>query len=297
MRALFDKFKYSLAKTRATIVSKFVSPQWSPDEMERALIGADFGPRLSSEIVTSVRKRLETTVKPTADDAIAAARDEIEAILNEERGTRNMELKTPQVILMVGVNGTGKTTTVAKLAHSIQQKGGKVLLAAADTFRAAAIDQLKIWGERLKVEVVAGNYGADPGSVAFDAIRRVQNGEFTHLLIDTAGRQHTKSNLMQELQKVKRVIAKAMPGAPHETWLVVDAPTGGNALMQTREFHTAMELTGIIITKLDGTAKGGIVVAIRKESRLPIRYVGLGESVEDLEPFDAKAFANALWNS
>lgn len=170
-------------------------------------------------------------------------------------------------------------------------------MAAADTFRAAAIDQLKSWGTRLEIEVAASNHGADPGAVAFDAVRRMQSQGFTHLLIDTAGRQHTKSNLMQELEKVKRVISKAMPGAPHEIWLVVDAPTGGNALVQAREFHAIMQLTGIIITKLDGTAKGGMVVAIHKETNLPIRFVGLGEGQDDLEPFDPKIFTEALLES
>lgn len=299
MKRLLDKFKYSLAKTRATIVGKFVSPLWDAEEMERALIAADFGPRLAFEIVSGVRQRLELKPRATTEEAIDAAKEEIESILgNLTSNPKPQDLKsaTPHVILMIGVNGTGKTTTIAKLARFLQQQEGKVLLAAADTFRSAAIDQLKTWGQRLEVEVVAGKYGADPSSVAFDAVQRAQTGGFAHLLVDTAGRQHTKSNLMQELQKIKRVIGKALPGAPHETWLVVDAPTGGNALVQVREFHSALELTGVIITKLDGTAKGGMVVAIRKESGLPIRFVGLGEGLEDLEPFDPKSFVDALWN-
>ncbi len=295
---LFDKFKYSLARTRAVIVAQFISPLWNAEEMERALLAADFGPGLTTEIVVGVRKRLELNPGATREEAIQAAEIEIESILQYPKSEiRNPKSQIPNVILLVGVNGTGKTTTAAKLAKHFQNQGGKVLMAAADTFRAAAIEQLKEWGARLKIDVVTGAYGADPGSLAHDAIRRARSEGFTHLIVDTAGRQHTKFNLMQELQKVKRVIGKAMPGAPHETWLVVDAPTGGNALTQAREFHATLELTGVIITKLDGTAKGGVVIAIRKTTGLPIRFVGLGEGAEDLEIFDSKAFVEALWNS
>jgi fused signal recognition particle receptor len=292
---LFDKFKYSLAKTRAAIVSKFVSPQWSAEEMERGLLAADFGPKLSGEILGGIKKRLELNPRATTEEAVQAAQAEIESILHSQ--PTNHSSASPKVILFVGVNGAGKTTSVAKLAKRIKKEGGTVLLAAADTFRAAAIEQLKTWGQRLGIEVIASNYGGDPGAIAHDAIKRAQAGGFSHLLIDTAGRQHTKSNLMQELQKVKRVVSKALPGAPHEVWLVVDAPTGGNALSQAKEFHASMQLTGVIITKLDGSAKGGMVVAIRRETGLPIRFVGLGEGEDDLEPFDSKTFAEALWNS
>ncbi|MBI4028064.1 MAG: signal recognition particle-docking protein FtsY [Verrucomicrobia bacterium] len=298
--SLFDRFKRSLAKTRAAIVARFVSPQWSAEEMERALIAADFGPRLASELAAGVRRRLELNPRATAEEAIAAAKIEIESIFGADGAAASVLFDAPAspwVLLMVGVNGTGKTTTIAKLAKRLRDRGDKVLLAAGDTFRAAAIDQLKSWGQRLNVDVVSGNYGADPGSVAHDAVKRAQAGGYRRLMVDTAGRQHTKSNLMQELQKVRRVISKAHPGAPHETWLVVDAPTGGNALVQAREFHSALALTGVIVTKLDGTAKGGVVAGIRKEIGLPIRFVGLGEAAEDLEPFDPKAFAEALWNS
>jgi fused signal recognition particle receptor len=294
--SFLDRLKHTLAKTRATIVSQFVAAGWDADHLERALIAADFGPRLAATIVDGVRKRLELQPRATSDDALNATRLEIEALLQDPPAKPEAPAKppVPRVFLMVGVNGTGKTTTIAKLAHRFQMDGGKVLLAAADTFRAAAINQLKLWGERIGVEVVSAQYNADPASVAHDAIRRAQGDGFTHLLVDTAGRQHTKANLMQELLKVKRVLAKVMPHAPHETWLVVDAPTGGNALAQAREFHAALHLTGVIITKLDGTAKGGVVVAIRKETNLPIRFIGLGEGLEDLAPFDAKGFAEAL---
>ncbi len=292
---LLDQFKHSLAKTRAVIVGRFVSPQWSAEEMERGLIEADFGPRLSAEIVAQVKKRLELNPRATREEALIAARAEIQSILKTPSMVGNAVEARPLVILMVGVNGTGKTTTTAKLAHRFKKEGGRVLVAAADTFRAAAVEQLKEWGKRLEVEVVSAAYGADPGSVAHDALKRAQKEECTHVIVDTAGRQHTKSNLMQELQKVKRVITKALPGAPHETWLVVDAPTGGNALSQVREFHEAMQLTGVIVTKLDGSARGGIVAAICRESSLPIRFAGLGEGVDDLEPFDPVVFSEALF--
>jgi fused signal recognition particle receptor len=233
-------------------------------------------------------------LKPLAstEEAVEAAKAEVESMLRDS--SNDLVMPNPCVMLLVGVNGVGKTTTTAKLAKRFQNSGGKVLLAAGDTFRAAAIEQLKLWGSRLGIDVVASNYGSDPGSVAHDAVRRMQEGGFTHLLVDTAGRQHTKSNLMQELQKVKRVITKVLPEAPHETWLVVDAPTGGNALVQAREFHAALGLTGIVITKLDGSAKGGMVAAIRRETGLPIRFIGLGEEAEDLEAFDPKYFAQAI---
>jgi fused signal recognition particle receptor len=195
----------------------------------------------------------------------------------------------------VGVNGTGKTTTAAKLAHLVKQGGDGAVLAACDTFRAAAIEQLKLWGHRLDVEVVAGAYGADAAAVAHDAITAAQARKSRFLFIDTAGRLHTKHNLMQELQKVHRVMGRLLPGAPHETLLVLDATTGMNALNQAREFNKAVPITGLVITKLDGTSKGGMVVAIHKELGLPVKYIGVGEQPGDLQPFDPKAFAQALF--
>jgi fused signal recognition particle receptor len=199
------------------------------------------------------------------------------------------------VVSIVGVNGTGKTTTAAKLAHLVQSRGQKVLLAACDTFRAAAVEQLKLWGERLQVPVVAGAHGADPAAVAHDAVSAGLARQADYLFIDTAGRLHTKHNLMQELQKVHRVMQKKLPGAPHETLLVLDASTGMNALVQARAFHQAVPLTGLVITKLDGTSKGGMVVAIQRELGLPVKFIGLGEKPDDLQPFNAKEFARALF--
>ena len=204
-------------------------------------------------------------------------------------------MATPTVMLVVGVNGTGKTTTSAKLAHLIQSQNKTALLAACDTFRAAAIEQLKLWGTRLKVEVIAGTYGADAASVAHDAVTAAQARKADYLFIDTAGRLHTKHNLMQELHKLHRVIGKQLRGAPHEVLLVLDGSTGMNALNQAREFNKTVPLTGLIVTKLDGTSKGGMVVAIQKELGLPIKFIGLGEEPDDLQPFDAKQFAQALF--
>jgi fused signal recognition particle receptor len=205
------------------------------------------------------------------------------------------EAHGPTVLSIVGVNGTGKTTTSAKLAHWFQAHGQIALLAACDTFRAAAIEQLKLWGERLKVPVVAGDYGADPAAIAHDAITAALARKADYLLVDTAGRLHTKHNLMQELQKLHRVMAKKLAGAPHEVLLVLDGSTGMNALTQAREFNKAVKLTGLIITKLDGTSKGGMVVAIQQELGLPVKFIGVGEQPDDLQPFDAKQFALALF--
>jgi fused signal recognition particle receptor len=225
----------------------------------------------------------------------AVAKQEVEAAL----GSGDFELRRapsrPTVVSIVGVNGTGKTTTAAKLAQLVRARGQTALLAACDTFRAAAIEQIKIWGERLKVEVIAGAYGADAAAVAHDAVAAAQARQIDYLFIDTAGRLHTKHNLMQELQKLHRVMGKQTPGAPHEVLLVLDATTGMNALNQAREFNKAVPLTGLVVTKLDGTSKGGMVVAIQKELGLPIKFVGLGEQADDLQPFDARQFAQALF--
>jgi fused signal recognition particle receptor len=201
------------------------------------------------------------------------------------------------VVSIVGVNGSGKTTTAAKLARRTQLAAELSLLAACDTFRAAAIDQLKLWGERLGVEVVAGSYGADPAAVAHDAVAAAQARRADFLFVDTAGRLHTKHNLMQELQKVHRVMSRQQPDAPHEVLLVLDGSTGMNALQQAREFHKIVPLTGLVVTKLDGTSKGGMVVAIHDELKIPVKFIGLGEQPDDLQPFDARQFAEALFET
>ena len=299
---LFAKFKAGLAKTHAKLTHELKrivtrSPKLtaeSLEEIEHALIAADLGMAMTTQIVTAVKKAYET--QGTAGlDYLAIARAEIEKSLSANKPDLVRATHGTTVVSIVGVNGTGKTTTSAKLAHYFQAQKKTVLLAASDTFRAAAIEQIKLWGTRLKVEVIAGAYGADAASVAHDAVTAAQARKADYLFIDTAGRLHTKSNLMQELQKLHRVIGKQLAGAPHEVLLVLDGSTGMNALNQAREFHKAVPLTGLIVTKLDGTSKGGMVVAIQKELGLPIKFIGLGEQPDDLQPFDAKQFAQALF--
>ena len=299
---LFSKFKAGLAKTHAKLtheIKRIVtrSPKLtaeSLEEIEHALIAADLGIAMTTQIVAAVKKAYET--QGTAGlDFPAIARAEIEKSLSSNKPDLLKAAHGPTVVSIVGVNGTGKTTTSAKLAHLIQSKRQTALLAACDTFRAAAIEQLKLWGTRLKVEVIAGAYGADAASVAHDAVTAAQARKVDYLFIDTAGRLHTKHNLMQELHKLHRVIGSQLAGAPHEVLLVLDGSTGMNALNQAREFNKTVPLTGLIVTKLDGTSKGGMVVAIQKELGLPIKFIGLGEQPDDLQPFDARQFAQALF--
>ncbi|MEY4386776.1 MAG: hypothetical protein RLY20_2059 [Verrucomicrobiota bacterium] len=299
---LFAKFKAALTKTHDKLTHEIKriitrSPKLDAatlEEIEVALIGADLGMEMTSQIIAAVKKAYES--QGTAGlDVLAIAKREVEnSLAVKEPGLRTAPTK-PTVVSIVGVNGTGKTTTSAKLANLVQTQGKTALLAACDTFRAAAIEQLKLWGTRLNVEVVAGAYNADPAAIAHDAITAALARKADYLFIDTAGRLHTKHNLMQELQKVHRVIGKQLEGAPHEVLLVLDATTGMNALTQAREFNKAVPLTGLIVTKLDGTSKGGMVVAIQKELGIPIKFVGLGEKADDLQPFDPKQFAQALF--
>ena len=299
---LFAKFKAGLAKTQGRLVHELKrivtrSPKLtaeSLEEIEHALLAADLGMAMTGEIVAAVKKNYES--QGTAGlDYLAIARAEIEKSLSTNQPELIKAASGPTVVSIVGVNGTGKTTTSAKLAHHLQTQNNTVLLAACDTFRAAAIEQLKLWGARLKVEVIASAYGADAASVAHDAVTAALARQADYLFIDTAGRLHTKHNLMQELQKLHRVIGRQLAGAPHEVLLVLDGSTGMNALNQAREFHKAVPLTGLIVTKLDGTSKGGMVVAIQKELGLPVKFIGLGEQPDDLQPFDAKQFAQALF--
>lgn len=298
----FTKFKEGLQKTHNRLtheIKRIVtrSPKLdgtSLEDLEMALIGADLGMPTTRQIVDAVRKAYETQ-GGAGLDVFAIAQKEVAGALSANYG----DLKTAPggltVVSIVGVNGTGKTTTAAKLAHLVQGRGQIAMLAACDTFRAAAIEQIKVWGQRLKIDVIAGAYGADAASVAHDAVVAAQSRNASYLFIDTAGRLHTKQNLMQELQKLHRVIGKQLSGAPHEVMLVLDATTGMNALTQAREFNKAVPLTGLIVTKLDGTSKGGMVVAIQKELDIPIKFVGLGEQADDLQPFDANQFAQALF--
>jgi fused signal recognition particle receptor len=299
---LFAKFKAGLQKTHGKLVHEIKrivsrSPKLDAaalDELEAALIAADLGLGVTAQIVAAVKHGYESQ-GGAGLDVFSVARSEVEKNLVTNKSDLIKAANGPTVVSIVGVNGTGKTTTAAKLAHLIQTQKKTVLLAACDTFRAAAIEQIKLWGQRLKVDVVAGAYGADAASVAHDAVTAAQARQADYLFIDTAGRLHTKHNLMQELQKLHRVIGKQLPGAPHEVLLVLDATTGMNALNQAREFNKAVPLTGLVVTKLDGTSKGGMVVAIQKELGLPIKFVGLGEQPDDLQPFDAGQFASAMF--
>lgn len=266
------------------------------EKLEELLILADVGVNTTVELVERLQERVVKERVHRADGVTALLKEELLAILNGSSRPLAVEKKRLlTVILIVGANGSGKTTSIAKLAHYFQRQGRKVLLAAADTFRAAAIDQLKIWGQRVGAEVIAHTPGADPGAVVYDAIRASQSRGIDLLIVDTAGRLHTKYNLMQELKKVRGVAAKQAHRAPHETWLVLDATTGQNALSQARHFKDAVDVTGIVLAKLDGTAKGGIAFAIARELGLPIRFIGTGEHVDDLAEFDEETFVEGLF--
>ena len=272
-----------------SLAQQFAGKPIDWDELEEALIRADLGLPMTTRIIKALQDR-EAWALLGIGDVIKSVRDEIGHLLPPHSAPIRRANGKPTVILIVGVNGTGKTTSTAKLAHYLKQDRQSVLLTAADTFRAAAIEQLGIWAKRLDVEMVRGDYGADPAALCYDAYQSALKNKKDFLLCDTAGRQHTKTNLMAELQKVKRTLGKLDPDAPHETLLVVDATTGSNALSQAREFHRALTLTGLIVTKLDGSGRGGIVVAIQDELKIPTRFVGTGEQVDDFAPFNADKF-------
>lgn len=264
------------------------------DEMEELLIQADVGVSTTADILRSVQARVQADGVRNREGVLRLLKDEMVRLLAVAEPL-NDSGRILTVILIVGVNGSGKTTSIAKLAHYYQAQGRKVMLAAADTFRAAAIDQLKVWGQRAGVEVIAQQPGSDPGAVVFDAIQACRARGVDVLIVDTAGRLHTKHNLMQELRKIHSVVAKQVHQGPHETLLVLDATTGQNALSQAQHFKEAVEVTGIIVAKLDGTAKGGVVLGIARELGVPIRFVGLGEKMQDLAVFDARRFVEGLF--
>ncbi|MBL9170030.1 MAG: signal recognition particle-docking protein FtsY [Verrucomicrobiales bacterium] len=303
MFSLLQKFKDGLSKTKDKLVHEIkrivtLSPKLSGaslEEIEMALLGADLGATVTDQICREARKAYETQGR-SGVDFLEIARREVEKSLSGAQAPLVKAASGVTVVSMVGVNGSGKTTTAAKLASLVQNRGQVAMLAACDTFRAAAIEQLKLWGQRLNVPVIAGEHGADAASVAHDAVVAAQGRGADYLFVDTAGRLHTKHNLMQELVKVHRVMDKKLAGAPHETLLVLDGSTGMNALNQAREFNKSVKITGLVITKLDGTSKGGMVVAIHRELGLPIKFIGLGEKPEDLQPFDSKEFSAALFS-
>jgi fused signal recognition particle receptor len=289
---LFSRLRDSLTKSRQALTAELASVAFDPgdeaawERLEEALIRADVGVPATAELVQRLEARQDLA------DLTSALADEIASLLGAPP-TLDVHAE-PSVLLVVGVNGTGKTTTIGKLAERLRQHGHSVVVGAADTFRAAAEEQLEIWAARAQAEFVGGERGADPASVAFDAIDRARRDGRDVVIVDTAGRLHTQANLMQELGKVRRVIEGRLPGAPHETLLVVDATTGQNGLQQARLFGEAVGVTGVALTKLDGSAKGGIAVAIAHELGLPVKLIGVGEQLEDLRPFDAQDFARAL---
>ena len=301
-----EKTKEGLTKTRESFKTKLQNLIWLDNEitpefwvdLEDTLIQADFGGEATMQVVDDLRARAdaERIVSPKKVEGIL--KEELVKVLNEAGQTEpnhGVFKVKPHIILMVGVNGAGKTTSIGKLAKYFREQNKRVLLAAGDTFRAAAIEQLQVWGERVKVNVIAHQQGADPGAVAFDAYQSAAANNTDVLIIDTAGRLQSKTNLMKELEKIARVLQKGDATAPHETLLVLDAVTGQNGLSQAREFQKAVPLTGIVLAKLDGTAKGGIVFAIAKELKLPIKYIGTGEKIDDFAEFDAKEFVNDLF--
>jgi fused signal recognition particle receptor len=306
--SLLDKLKASVSKTKAALsetVDTIFQGQRKIDpallkQLETALLSADLGVATTKEILASVREKLDRSALSDASQLKREIKSHIVRILNIPPPVGSARSSTngtaTRVIFIVGVNGAGKTTSIGKLANRLKQEGRSVVLCAADTFRAAAIEQLGIWAERNGIEMIKQKFGADPAAVVYDAVAAAKARGADIVLVDTAGRLHTKSNLMAELEKMKRTAGKVIPGAPHEILLVLDATTGQNGLAQAREFTGAVGVTGIILTKLDGTAKGGIVVAISRELNLPIRFVGTGEQINDLVPFDAETYAHSLFD-
>ena len=277
-----------------TLVQTFANKPIDWDELEESLIRADLGVSMTTRIIKTLQDR-EAWSLIGINDVVKVVREEIARILPSNPAAIRPLTGKPKVILLLGVNGTGKTTSTAKLAHYLQQDRHRVLLAAADTFRAAAIEQLGIWAERLGVEMIRGQYNADPAALCYEAYQAAVKHEIQFLICDTAGRMHTKTNLMAELKKVKRTLGKQDQDAPHETLLVVDATTGSNALSQAREFQSSIGLTGLIVTKLDGSGKGGIVVAIQDELGIPTRFIGTGEKIDDFAPFDGREFVAKMF--
>jgi fused signal recognition particle receptor len=315
--SLLERLKESVSKTRSQIAAKVeglflggktIDPALLK-QLETALLSADIGVRTTREVLEAVREKVDRQTLSDSGELKAELKRQILARMSFEPAPPNgasgggdstvsgPSLETrPRVIFMVGVNGVGKTTTMGKLANRMRQEGHSVLLCAADTFRAAAIEQLEVWAKRANVEIVKQKSGSDPAAVVYDAVSAASARGIDAVIVDTAGRLHTKSNLMAELEKMKRTAAKVVPGAPHEILLVMDATTGQNGLVQAREFTSAVGVTGLVLTKLDGTAKGGIVVAITRELNLPVRFVGVGEQMDDLVPFDAEVFVNSLFD-
>lgn len=299
--SFFEKLKNGLSKTKASIFGQvdnlfkaFVKiDEDMLEELEELLIAADVGFASTEEIIEKLREKIKEDRLSGADEAKAALIEILKSMIGDG-GELNLST-TPAVILVIGVNGVGKTTSIAKISHHLISTGKKVVLAAADTFRAAAIDQLQVWADRAGADLIKHSEGSDPASVVFDAINAAKSRKADVLIVDTAGRLHNKKNLMDELAKINRVINRELPDAARETLLVLDSTTGQNAVRQAVEFKNAADITGLVLTKLDGTAKGGIVFSIKNELDIPVKYIGVGEKIDDLQPFDADDFVKALF--
>jgi len=297
----FNPFKNSLSRTRKlfgrlgdTLKQDNITDElW--DELEEALLSADVGPSTTTWLIERLHQRVEAERMHTGSQVQQALREELVALLGKSAPLHFAKQSPITVILVIGVNGSGKTTSIAKMAYRLKKEGHNVILAAADTFRAAAIDQLKIWGDRVGVPVISQNPGSDPGAVVYDAIQAAGTRGSDVVIVDTAGRLQTKYNLMEELKKINKVIQKLLPDGPHELLVVIDATTGQNALLQARKFAEDVGLTGVVITKLDSTAKGGFAFAVADDLGVPIKFIGTGEKVEDLAPFDPQSFVAALF--
>ena len=303
--SFLDRMKEAVTRTRENLserIEEAVSfskeiDRNTLDDLEATLIGADLGTTTTKEVLGKLREKADRKQIKSVDELKRLLKEELLAILTSANARPLQKVDgTPEVILVVGVNGTGKTTTIGKLSQVFRSQGKTVLLCAADTFRAAAIEQLEVWGERTGTEVIRTKAGGDPAAVLFDALQAAAARQTDYVIVDTAGRLHTKTNLMAELEKMRRTAQRIIPGAPHETLLVMDATTGQNGLQQARQFTGSAGVTGIVLTKLDGTAKGGVVVAICRELGLPVRYVGVGEKAGDLLPFDPKDFVDSLFS-
>lgn len=304
MAGFFSKLKEGLSKTRQNFVEKVEEvftgrkkiDEELYEELEEVLIRSDVGVNTSFELVERLRKKVKQRKLSDPNELTAVLQELIAELLGEE-SSLTFAKQGPTIILVVGVNGVGKTTTIGKLANWLKRDGKRVIMAAGDTFRAAAIDQLEVWGERSGVEVIKQREGADPAAVAYDAVQAAKSRNVDVVIVDTAGRLHNKVNLMEELRKVKRVMDREISGAPHEVLLVLDATTGQNALQQAKLFQEVAGVTGIVLTKLDGTAKGGVVLGIQGETHIPVKWIGIGEGMEDLRPFVPEDFASALFGT
>ena len=297
----FDKLKQGLNKTKTSIDDK-INNVFSNfrkvdedllEELEEALIMSDIGMETSVQIIDNLRTRAKKEKIEDEESIRKALREEMESMLSQLDNSLNIET-TPAVILVVGVNGVGKTTSIGKIANKLQKQGKKVMLAAADTFRAAAVEQLEIWANRVGCDIVKKEEGADPASVVFDAIKQAKANNVDVLICDTAGRLHNKKNLMDELSKINKIIDRELPNSSKETLLVIDGTTGQNAISQTKAFKEIVNITGIVLTKLDGTAKGGVVIGISNENKIPVKFIGVGEQIDDMEEFNAEEFIKAI---